>query len=715
MANRVNRQKKYLKRFKEPTGEERFGIRLILGIAFVLILAAFLHFREVRVQMYEINSSAKAYVVAEVDFEFPDPEATIVLKQEAIRDVGKIYRISEAEIKKVRYKFENYLIHHPNWRKEQKATFEEIYNDLEAVVENLVAARLTDARTLKKREEVKLSTENFYIVSDLEEAKPNELPSSFWLGIENNVTKKYGYDPYTTTFIIDYFKETKWKVVPDIDMQTNFRQVVEDSIPDKLTKVRAGTRIIDQGERVSQRHIAMLKAMKQQLTETRNLWTVQTIFGSLIFSIILTVASSVYFFFRQREFFESIRQLSLYITILTLSLALAKTAEWLILYANTQWIDLAQYPIFVPFIAALVCILLNEELSLYTTLVLTIVMGISLAVDHGPFLFINLITGVFSVLFSTHLKKRKEVFIVTSKIWVIAAIVISAIHLVNKTLFSIAMPVDLAAAAVNLLIIAILLIGFMPILESLFNVMTDMTLMEYMDPTNALLKRLSIEAPGTYQHSLSIGHVAEYVANSIGANGLFCRVTTLYHDIGKLNTPHYYTENQMVSGGKPFNIHQLLTPVESAYIIKSHIPDGIALAKQNKLPQPFIDVIQEHHGTSLIKYFYAKQVEELQGNVEEVDQTAFRYPGPKPQSKETAIIMLADSTEAASRSLEDNAEESIRNMVEKIVNDKVMDGQLDESPLTFQELTLIKQKLVEIIKATHHLRIKYPDVPKNKK
>jgi putative nucleotidyltransferase with HDIG domain len=251
----------------------------------------------------------------------------------------------------------------------------------------------------------------------------------------------------------------------------------------------------------------------------------------------------------------------------------------------------------------------------------------------------------------------------------------------------------------------------MPILETIFNVMTDMALMEFMDPTNELLKRLSIEAPGTYQHSLSIGHISEYVANSIGANGLFCRVTTLYHDIGKLNTPHYYTENQLISGAKPFNIHQLLTAVESAYIIKSHIPDGVSLAKQYRLPEPFIDVIQQHHGTTLIKYFYVKHLEELGGKLEDIDENAFRYPGPKPQTKETAIIMLSDSTEAASRSLEDTDESTIREMVDKIVSDKINDGQFDNCPLTFKELFIIKSKLVEIVKATHHLRIKYPKEP----
>jgi hypothetical protein len=165
----------------------------------------------------------------------------------------------------------------------------------------------------------------------------------------------------------------------------------------------------------------------------------------------------------------------------------------------------------------------------------------------------------------------------------------------------------------------------------------------------------------------------------------------------------------MIMGGNQFDIHQLLTPIESAYIIKAHVADGATLAYQHNLPQSFIDIIYQHHGTTLIKFFYAKQIEEMGGGAQDIDENAFRYPGPKPQTKEAAIIMLADSIEAASRSLDDNSEETIRTMVDRIATDKISDSQFDECPLTFKELSLIKEKFVEIIKATNHLRIKYPD------
>jgi putative nucleotidyltransferase with HDIG domain len=702
----------FTKKLKELSYEGRFGIRIILGLVFVTFLATFLHFREVLVEILELNSKAPGYVVAWVDFEFPDPDATMILRQESIRDVGKIYRIPESEIKNVHHQMEAELLSHPYWRKESNSTFNEMYKALDAVSSVLTNARITDARTLKKQKELGILDENFYF----SENPGNELPPSFWNKIKDLVESGYpDVSPASLTFILDYFEKQKWSLASDIDSQKNFKEMIEETIPQRYTPVKAGSRILDQGEKVTLKHIAMLKAMKAEISKSRNLWTIKTILSSLIFSLIITTCAALYLQSRHKNLFLSVRELAIYISIILLGLALGKAGEWVLLNSSTQWIEYVRYPIFIPFTSILLCILINEEVALFTTAYLSVVMGITLAVDHTSFLLINLLTGTIGVLFSTHLKKRKEFFAVSLKMWLVTAILVLAFNLAHKTLLSQTILIDFATTALNLFLLALLLVGLTPIFESFFGIMTDMTLMEFMDPTNVLLKRLSIEAPGTYQHSLSLGFIAEHVANSIGANGLFCRVTTLYHDIGKLNTPHYYTENQMLMGGNQFDIHQLLTPIESAYIIKAHVQDGATLAYQNNLPQSFIDIIYQHHGTTLIKFFYAKQIAELGGNAKDIDENAFRYPGPKPQTKEAAIIMLADSLEAASRSLDDNSEETIRNMVDRIASDKISDNQFDECPLTFHELSLIKIKFVEIIKATHHLRIKYPENLSKKK
>jgi len=225
-----------------------------------------------------------------------------------------------------------------------------------------------------------------------------------------------------------------------------------------------------------------------------------------------------------------------------------------------------------------------------------------------------------------------------------------------------------------------------------------------MDPNTELLRRLSVEAPGTYQHSLVVGSISEAAAQAIGANALFCRVSTLYHDIGKLFNPHYFTENQM--GG--FNIHQLLTPQESAQVIIAHVTEGEMLAHKHGLPESFIDVIREHHGTTLVYYFYCKQLDQAGGDPNLVDPTLFRYPGPKPRTKESAIIMMADSIEAASRSLEKVDEGILISLVNRLIGEKLEGGQFDECQLTFEEFGIVKQKIINVLSLYRHSRVQYP-------
>lgn len=278
------------------------------------------------------------------------------------------------------------------------------------------------------------------------------------------------------------------------------------------------------------------------------------------------------------------------------------------------------------------------------------------------------------------------------------------LYLGRKHFASTSLLINIGASFIFLLVTGVLVVGILPVLETLFGVLTDMTLMEYADPGSDLLRRFAVEVPGTYQHSLVLGNLSEICAQTIGANGLFCRAATLYHDIGKMNNPQFFTENQ----GSNVNIHQLLTPLESASVIIAHVTDGEAIAKKARLPQAFIDIIREHHGTTLVYYFYRKQLELKGGNKDEVDESEFRYPGPKPRSKESAIIMICDSVEAATRSLEEVNEDTLTELANRITGEKAEDGQLDDCHLTFQELSRVKKNLVKTLLLSHHVRIKYP-------
>lgn len=240
------------------------------------------------------------------------------------------------------------------------------------------------------------------------------------------------------------------------------------------------------------------------------------------------------------------------------------------------------------------------------------------------------------------------------------------------------------------------------LLERPFRITTHISLLELADTNKPILRRLVVEAPGTYTHSMAVGHLAEAAAEAIGADSLFARVASYYHDIGKIRRPHFFVENQMVE-----NAHDRLNPTLSALVITSHINDGLEVAREFKLPPSILDVIVQHHGTSLVQYFYNQASEQWEPSP--VLEQQFRYDGPRPQSKEAAIVMLADSVEAASRSLAKPTPQALESLVHKIIADKLQDGQMAEAELTFRDVGIIEQTFIRTLTGTLHARIEYQD------
>ncbi|QGJ70736.1 Metal-dependent phosphohydrolase [Planctomycetales bacterium 10988] len=249
--------------------------------------------------------------------------------------------------------------------------------------------------------------------------------------------------------------------------------------------------------------------------------------------------------------------------------------------------------------------------------------------------------------------------------------------------------------------------GSLPLLERYLEVVTDISLLELGDVAHPLLQELVRRAPGTYNHSINVAALADAAAESIGANGLLVRVAAYFHDIGKMLKPSYFIENQ----GQDENRHDSLLPTMSTLIIIAHVKDGADLARQRHLPQPIIDIIEQHHGTTLVQYFYERANRQAEDNPDRspLDEDAFRYPGPKPQSKEAAVLMLSDSVESASRTLAEPTPTRIRHLVEKIAMARLLDGQFDECGLNLQELKTIQERLVKSLIAVYHGRVKYPD------
>jgi len=263
---------------------------------------------------------------------------------------------------------------------------------------------------------------------------------------------------------------------------------------------------------------------------------------------------------------------------------------------------------------------------------------------------------------------------------------------------------DVLFGSLNGVLSVALAIGLMPLLENLFGVTTHFRLLDISNPGEPLLQKLLREAPGTYQHSIMVANLAESAAQAIGANALRCKVGAYYHDIGKMKRPRFFVENQM--GGE--NPHEKLTPTLSTMIIHSHVRDGLEMARQNKLPDVIMDFIAQHHGTSLVSYFYHQACNRCaEGNT--VFEEDFRYPGPKPQNRETGIVLLCDGVEAAARTLSSPTPEKISELVNKIVRHHVEDGQLDESGLSLQDIARIRQSLIRSLQGIYHNRLEYPE------
>jgi len=255
---------------------------------------------------------------------------------------------------------------------------------------------------------------------------------------------------------------------------------------------------------------------------------------------------------------------------------------------------------------------------------------------------------------------------------------------------------------INNLICGVIVLGVLPVFEQLLRTVTNISLLELADTHHPILQRMILEAPGTYHHSLIVGNLSDSACTTIGANGLLARIGAYYHDIGKLQKPEYFIENQQIKK----NLHDALSPTMSKLIIMNHIKEGVDLAKKYSLSPALWDFIQQHHGNSLVYYFYRRALEGKEED-QEVTEEGFRYPGPKPNTKETAVVLLADSVEAATRTLKDPTPANIEEVVHKVINNKFIDGQLDECELTLKDIEKISSVFTRILSGIYHSRVNY--------
>jgi len=471
-----------------------------------------------------------------------------------------------------------------------------------------------------------------------------------------------------------------------------------EAVPPVMVSVKEGEKIIGEGEIVTHEHMTKLEAFG--LTGPR--LPVKSITGTAMLIALLMIVVLFYLYQQNREIYQNAGHLYLLGLIVIVILGVGKA----IMAINvTQWPQFgALFAYMVPVAAAgmLIAILLDSRLAVLVVAVMSFLVGVMTG-GQIRFAVVGLIGGITGVYGVSKLSQRGD--LARAGVYTGAANVLAifTMGLISDTPIGLVITSSLAMGTINGILSSILTNGALPYLESTFSITSAVRLLEFSHPSNPILRRLLTEAPGTYHHSILVGNLAESAAEEVGGEPLLVRVGAYYHDIGKLKRPYFFIENQMTSE----NPHDKIAPSLSTLILTSHVKDGVELAREIKLPETVVDVIEQHHGTSLCSYFYHKAMES--GGNENISEDDYRYEGPKPQTKEAAIVMLADSVEAAVRSMQNRTPGKVEGVVRKIIKDKLLDGQLDESDLTLKDLDSIANAFVKVLSGIFHSRIEYPD------
>lgn len=428
-----------------------------------------------------------------------------------------------------------------------------------------------------------------------------------------------------------------------------------------------------------------------QLSVPRLLYFTLSKFG--MYSAVYTLCG-FYIFFRYRRLLNDLVRLGKLLLLVLVTIAAAYHSA----SARFEAIPLLLF-------SMTVVILFRQELALLLSASVALVTVLSL--DQGLVAFVTLLAGMSTtVLLLRHLRSRTKLIYVA--LWTALVVFLTSIGASTLAGSTPGWNVlqDAAWLAGCAIAAGLLMTGLLPFIERFFDVQTDLSLLELGDVAHPLLQELVRRAPGTYNHSINVASIGQAAAESIGANGLLVRVGAYFHDIGKMLKPGYFVENQ----GGADNCHESLLPAMSTLVIIAHVKDGADLGRQHNLPNVIIDFIQQHHGTTLVEYFYRRANEQQEADPAggKVDEGSYRYPGPKPQTREAAVLMLADTVESAARSLVDPAPARIESLVEELAMRKLLDGQFDDCNLTLRELRTIQDSLIKSLTAVYHSRIKYP-------
>jgi len=533
---------------------------------------------------------------------------------------------------------------------------------------------------IKQNEADQISFDDLYRMQDVE-------------SVIESVLRERRLNGFNTSFQSLFFNLVKPNVVYD----SNLSQKALDDELSKISLTRGtideGILIIAKGEVVESENYKILKSLKDEFES--ELWASNNYYFILSGYTVLVALVLMMLFLFLKKYRPEIFQNGTKVTFIFINILLMVFITTLVVKYNEAYVFVVPLCI----LPLILKTFFDARLGLFVHVLTVLILGFVVP-NSFEYIFIQIIAGIVTILTVSELYKRANLFISVGQITLIYMVGYLAFHIIHEGNLDNIVWLTLGLFLLNGMI-TLFVQPLIYVYEKIFGLVSDVSLLELSDTNSKLLKELSNKAPGTFNHSLQVANLAEAAANEIGANAMLVRVGALYHDIGKLGNPNYFTENQITN----VNPHDDLKPIDSAKVIINHVIEGIEIARKNNLPDRVIDFIRSHHGTTLVFYFFKKQQE----SGEEFDEAAFRYPGPIPFSKETAILMMADSVEAASKSLKNPTFMIIDEFVEKIIGGQMSANQFLNANITFREIETIKKIFKQKLTNIYHLRVEYPE------
>lgn len=572
-------------------------------------------------------------------------------------------------------------------------------SQLLAKIRDVYHVGVIDLSSLPKRPDSTSVATVKMINGDFAESKSVEsfyTPRKAYARLDSMVTDPVLHKAMVASRLSDLIKPN---VVLDSIATVRFREEAYATALAPIGVIQHGERIINRGDIVTPQLYTVLHTYEQMASE-RGATVINSSFypalGTLIYILLVAGCLPAYIYFFRRDYFERVSVM--------LFLLLMMTMFTLLTYGmNTLFPTYGLYAVPLAIVPVVVLVFLDSRTAFFTGLI-TVMLCVTISNNRWEFMAFQFLASIAAVMSIKELSKRSQLISTSLVVFATYAVSYATMELMTTGTFTSSVPRVIGVFAINAVLISFAYFLIF-VMEKLFGFTSRVSLVELADINHPLLRELSEVCPGTFNHSMAVSNLASAAASRIGANVQLVRTGALYHDIGKVNNPAFFTENQ-----HGVNPHDALTPLQSSRIVIGHVIDGLRKAEKAKLPQTIRDFIAQHHGRGQARYFYTTYCN--QHPDEDVDPTPFTYPGPNPQTRETSLVMMADAVEAASRSLSNHSPESISALVNNIIDQQIAQGLHNESPLSFREVNEIKEVFINRLRTMYHSRISYPEAIK---